>query len=180
MLSFQLWKGSTNLFWMSSVCRKAGWKDLREDWIEHSDPISITLAIRQLSFLFFLWGSGRAQDLSLGYCMQMHTHILQPHACMCILCHFSRVWLFETPMDYSPPGSSVHGILQARILESVAMPSSRGYSQPRDQTHVSYISCIGRCVLYHWRHLGSPCITGRPLFIALHFVVLLRHHFFSF
>ena len=41
------------------------------------------------------------------------------------------------PMDCSPPGSSVHGILQARILEWVAMPSSRGSSQPRDQTCVS-------------------------------------------
>ena len=38
----------------------------------------------------------------------------------------------HNPMDYSPPGSSVHGILQARILEWVAMPFSRGTSQPRD------------------------------------------------
>ena len=36
------------------------------------------------------------------------------------------------PMDYSLPGSSVHGILQARVLEWVVMPSSRGSSQPRD------------------------------------------------
>ena len=42
------------------------------------------------------------------------------------------------PMDYSRPGSSVHGILQARILEWVAMPSSRGSSQPRDGTRVSH------------------------------------------
>ena len=47
------------------------------------------------------------------------------------------------PMDCSPPGSSVHGILQARILEWVAMPSSRGSSQSRDRTWVSYVSCIG-------------------------------------
>ena len=60
------------------------------------------------------------------------------------------------PMDCSPPGSSVHGILQARILEWVAMPSSRGSSQPRDRIPVSYISYIGRQVLYHWCHLGSP------------------------
>ena len=53
------------------------------------------------------------------------------------------------PMDCSPPGSSVHGILQARILEWVAIPSSRGSSRPRDQTHVSSVSCIGRHVLYH-------------------------------
>ena len=45
------------------------------------------------------------------------------------------------PMNCSPPGSSVHGILQVRILEWVAMPSSRGSSWSRDRTHVSYISC---------------------------------------
>ena len=44
------------------------------------------------------------------------------------------------PMDYSPPDSSVHGILQARILEWVAMPSSRGSSWPRDWTQVSSIA----------------------------------------
>ena len=43
------------------------------------------------------------------------------------------------PMDYSLPGSSVHGILQARILEWVAMPSSRGSSQPWDRTQDSYV-----------------------------------------
>ena len=43
------------------------------------------------------------------------------------------------PMDCSPPGSSVHGILRARILESVAAPSSRGSSRPRDRT---WVSCI--------------------------------------
>ena len=53
------------------------------------------------------------------------------------------------PVDCSPPGSSIHGILQARILEWVAMPSPRGSSQPRDQTHVSYVSRIVRWVLYH-------------------------------
>ena len=54
------------------------------------------------------------------------------------------------PMDCSPPGSSVHGILQARILEWVAMPSSKGSSWPRNRSHISYLSCIGRWVLYHW------------------------------
>ena len=44
------------------------------------------------------------------------------------------------PMDCSPPGSSVHGIHQARILERVAMPFSRGSSQSRDQTQVSFIA----------------------------------------
>ena len=58
-------------------------------------------------------------------------------------------------MDCSPPGSSVHGILQARILEWAAIFCSRGSSRPRDQTHIFYISCTGQQVLYHWRHLGS-------------------------
>ena len=44
------------------------------------------------------------------------------------------------PMDCRPPGSSVHGILHAGILEWVAMPSSRGFSQPRDQIQVSDIA----------------------------------------
>ena len=49
--------------------------------------------------------------------------------------------LLRDPLDHSPPGSSLQGILQARILEWVAMPSSRGSFWPRDQTHVSCISC---------------------------------------
>ena len=53
------------------------------------------------------------------------------------------------PMDCSLPGSSVHGILQPRLLEWVAMPFSRGSSHPRDGIRVSYISCIGRQALYH-------------------------------
>ena len=60
------------------------------------------------------------------------------------------------PMDCSLPGSSVCRIFQARILERVAISSSRGSSQARDQTHISYISCIGRQVLYQECHLGSP------------------------
>ena len=52
------------------------------------------------------------------------------------------------PINSSPPGFPVPGILQARTLEWVAMPSSRGYSRPRDQTQVSCISCIGRRVFY--------------------------------
>ena len=44
------------------------------------------------------------------------------------------------PMDCSPPGSSVHGVLLARILEWIAIPSSRGSSPPRDLTQVSWIT----------------------------------------
>ena len=72
-------------------------------------------------------------------------------ACVCVLSHCSPVQLCNA-IDWSQSGSSVHGILQARILERVAMPSSRGSPRPRDSTWVFHVSCIGRQVLY----LGSP------------------------
>ena len=59
-------------------------------------------------------------------------------------------------MDYSPPGFSVHGILQVRILQRVAMPSSRGSFWTRDRNCISHVSFIGRQVLYYQCHLGSP------------------------
>ena len=58
------------------------------------------------------------------------------------------------PMDCNPPGSSVHGIFQARILEWSAMPSSRGSFWPRDQTHISCVSSTADSLPLS--HLGSP------------------------
>ena len=54
---------------------------------------------------------------------------------------------FYNPVDYSPPGSSVHEILQARILEWTAISFSRGSSRPRDQRRISFFD---RWILYHW------------------------------
>ena len=54
------------------------------------------------------------------------------------------------PMDCGLPGSSAHGIFPPRILEWVAISSSRRSSWPRDQTHASCASCIGTLILYHW------------------------------
>ena len=54
------------------------------------------------------------------------------------------------PMGCSPPGSSFHGIFQARILEWIAISTSRGSSRPRDWSRVSSFSCIGRQILYHF------------------------------
>ena len=62
--------------------------------------------------------------------VSMKVKLLVTHSCL-TLCN---------PMDCSPPGSSVHGILQARILEWVPIPFSRESSQPRDQTRVSCIA----------------------------------------
>ena len=90
--------------------------------------------------------------------------------------------------DCSPPGSSVHGILQARILEGVAILFSRGSSRPRDQTHVSVscVSCIGSWSL---SHLGiphslysmgifSPCLSFSTLSLLLFFFFLLPFSLF--
>ena len=66
-----------------------------------------------------------------------------------------HILLFWNPMDCSPPGLSVHGISQARILEWVTISFSRGFSRLRDWTH---ISCIDRQILYHW--------TTRPAALA--------------
>ena len=65
---------------------------------------------------------------------------------------------FSESMDCSLAGSSVHGILPARILEWVAMPSSRGSSWLGDWTHVSCISCISRWILYHCNTWEAPYI----------------------
>ena len=58
-------------------------------------------------------------------------------------------------MDCSPPVSSVREILQAKILEWVVLPCSRGSSWPRDWALISYVSCIGRRVLYHYCHVEA-------------------------
>ena len=62
-------------------------------------------------------------------------------AALWAMCVLSRVWLCD-PMDCSPPGSSIHWILQARTLEWVAISSSRGSSWPKDWNCVSGVSCI--------------------------------------
>ena len=62
---------------------------------------------------------------------------------MCVLLAQSCPTLCD-PVDCSRPGSSVRGILQARMLEQIVISSSRGSSPPRDQTHSSCVSCICR------------------------------------
>ena len=64
------------------------------------------------------------------------------------VCACSAVSLCN-PMNCRPPGSSVRGIIPAGILDWVAISSSRGSSQLRDQTRVSCHSCVGKRILYH-------------------------------
>ena len=84
---------------------------------------------------------------------QKSTHCPCPHGACVRVCEVASVVSNSSdPIDCSLPGSSVHGILQARIPEWVAMPSSRGSSQPRDRTPVSSVPCLGKQVLYHQSH----------------------------
>ena len=77
-------------------------------------------------------------ELGTHYGVRVCVHAKSLQSCL-TLCN---------PISCILPGSSIYGILQARILEWVAFPFSRGFSQPRDRTHVSYVSCMGRWVLY--------------------------------
>ena len=69
------------------------------------------------------------------------------------------------PMDYSLPGSSVHGIFQARILEWVAISFSRGSSRPRDWTRVSHI--VGRCFTI-WATREAHEGDAKPIWTLTH------------
>ena len=78
---------------------------------------------RPVTYILRLSSDGLRNVVMLEGC---YSHDL---VCVYVLTRFSCVRLFATPMDYSPPGSSVHGILHARILEWVAISSSRGCFQ---------------------------------------------------
>ena len=83
--------------------------------------------------------------------------------CMCVcVCACARARCCSVTSDswqphrLQPASSSVRGILQARILEWVAISSSRGSSRPRDRTRASCVSCIGRQILYHRATWEAP------------------------
>ena len=65
--------------------------------------------------------------LCVSFGVQQSDSDTHTHTYLLLFYLLSRVWLFGDPMDYSPPGSSVHEVLQARILEQVAISFSRGF-----------------------------------------------------
>ena len=95
-------------------------------------------------------------------CKAMYNNM---HLCLCVKLLQSCTTLCD-PVDCSMPGSSVHRTLQARILEWVAKPSSRGSSPTRDGTCVFYISCTGRWVLYHWATWEPHIIQAEVKYIT--------------
>ena len=84
---------------------------------------------------------------------------IQLRACSCLLSLQSCPALCD-PMDCTPPGSSVRGILQVTVLDWAAVGSSRAPSPHRDHIHVSHVSCAGGLVLYHLHLLGAHSCTN--------------------
>ena len=78
----------------------------------------------------------------------MHNPIWLEHVCVCLVAQLCLTVC--NPLDCSPPGFSVHGIFQAKILEGIAISFSKGSSWPRDWTYVSCISWIGGRFFTHW------------------------------
>ena len=99
--------------------------------------------------------------MGLGICILAHVRV-----CACVRMHAQSCLTLYNPMDWSQPGSSLHGVLQARTLEWVAISSSRGSSPPRDQT---CISCICGWALYHLDH---PPDTHSVLHSVLQFQII--------
>ena len=80
-------------------------------------------------------------------CFICASNVALIHSCNLHMCSVAQLCLtLCNPVDYRLPGSSVHAIFQARILEWVAISISRRSSRLRDWTH---LSCIGRWILYH-------------------------------
>ena len=123
-------QGSDSIFHITSC-----WKCIKSSYF-----FSIYLSL----FFFAGWGVGahlRACEILVPQ-SRIELHPLQWKCRVFttrIVLSLSRVRLCDL-MDYSPPGSCVHGFLQARTLEWVAISSARGSSQPRDRTQISRIS----------------------------------------
>ena len=111
--------------------------------------------------------------------VQQNDSVIHIYASACILSQ-SVVSDCLQPMDCRAPGSSIHGVFQARILAWVAIFSSRGSYPPRDQTHVSCISCIGS-IFFTTVPPGKLyyVFIYIPLFIILHYNLLQYIKYYS-
>ena len=149
------------------MARETFWRKSELSWITYLASVSGIHGWQSVSFMGTGWchfigllegPESRVMmlgDIGMIALSPCHIHCMHAQSCLA-LCD---------PMDCNPPGSSVHGILQARILEWVAMPSSRGSSQPKDRIHISSVTCIGRQVLHQgatWEVLPCPVLSGKP------------------
>ena len=133
---------------------------MRETWVQSlgwEDPLEKgkathsrlpTLLPGEFLGLYSPWGrkeSGTTERLSLSHSLIHEDQKINKGLFFFLFAKSCPILCYL--MDHSSPGSSVHGILQARILKWVAISFSRWPSWPKDWTHVS---SIGRQILYHW------------------------------
>ena len=110
------------------ICKKKNPDSIKRISLREIDIFSSLMTLKSIKFLFVaLLGIGNCLSI-LGLCVFMCAHSLQSCPTLC------------DHLDCSLPVSSVHGTVQARILEWAAIPSWRGSSWPRDWTCVSYIA----------------------------------------
>ena len=155
----QTQSGVLCFIWWFTVWHSAGW-NLREylhvlGMVRTSDtswahPMGQALAVQQWP----RWHGRcrhRGQVILILQCTEFKLLccILNLHNVLCVCSVVQLCLTFCDPMNRNLPGSFVHEILQAGILEWMAISSSRGSLLPRDQTCISYVSCIGRWILYH-------------------------------
>ena len=124
-----------------------------------SSPVMMVSSMFQLDWPLGCLGS--ASNVSLGMSQKVFLYEINcrmgreskadcfPQNGVCMLSHSAMSDFLQYHGLYSPTGSCSHGIIQARILEWFAMASSGESSWPWDWTCISYVSCIGRQVLYH-------------------------------
>ena len=110
----------------------------------------LTTNLRAEGRIYYLQEVRRTLVISPKVCLPEQQNSVCVCVCVCVLV----AQLCLTLCNCRPPGCSVHGILQARILEWIAIPFSRRSSQPRDQTQLFLLHC--RQILYHLSHKGSP------------------------
>ena len=109
-----------------------------------SDAINLNIHLSYCTVISLLWNEKICPQKSARF----HRMFMVSINVMCLVTQ-SCPNLFN-PMDCNPPGFSIHGIFQVRILEWVAISSSRRSSQPRDGTHLSCVSC--KQILYPLSH----------------------------
>ena len=107
-------------------------------------PYKVWHILDQVWLLFFLFTRmvyrGHSFHHAVSHCVYHSLCCVCVCVCVCVLVAQSCLTLCD-PIDCSPPDFSVHGILQTSVLEWIAIPFSRGTSQPRDWTLVSCVSC---------------------------------------
>ena len=98
------------------------------------------------------------------------------YAVVFAVCSLTCVQLLCSLMNCSPPGSSVHGISQARTLEWFSISSSRGSTRPRDQTHISCKSPALQVSSLHTDPLGKPHSDIKVIALQIFIVLPMSSH----